>query len=336
LFVERSFQENRSMSTEPKPATSNPAPKADVPPVAAVAAVPSPHPPKRQRKGWFGQTFGSGGADDQIVVYHHATLFYWWPVWLLGFGLALATYFDHKHLAIVPAGTTALEKKVPIELDGKTQTRHVLVLPEGKDLITRGDGRGGREIFQPQFYVSSHRGYGTAYSIILLLVIAMTNISVRGLWSVFVLVLVVMLSIIFYLSGWWGVIFHHMGQLSVFLNMGGYIVISTVLFILWVLNVFIFDRQTYMIFTPGQVRVRLVIGGEETVYDTSGMVVQRQRNDMFRHWILGFGSGDLVIRPMGLTYALELDNVLNVSAVVKRVERMIKEKVVVRGAGGGH
>ena len=54
----------------------------------------------------------------------------------------------------------------------------------------------------------------------------------------------------------------------------------------------LFDRQTFMIFTPGQVRVRQEIGGEETVYDTTGITFQKQRSDLFRHWILGLGSGD--------------------------------------------
>jgi hypothetical protein len=274
-----------------------------------------------------------GGADDEIVVYHHASIFYWWPVWLLGFIFAIYSYVDDKHLAIVPPGTEALESRELTDSNGNKVTRHVFVLPEGKDLVRRGDGHGGREIFQPVIYVTSHRSIGTIFTVVLLLVIGMTNISVRGLWSLVVLLFLVVLSIIFYLKGWWGIIFHNLGQFSVFINMGGYLVISSVLFVLWVLNFFIFDRQTYMIFKPGQVRVRLVIGGEETVYDTTGMVVQRQRNDMFRHWILGIGSGDLVIRPVGLSYPLELDNVLNVTNAVHRVEKLIKQKVIVRSPG---
>ena len=42
---------------------------------------------------------------------------------------------------------------------------------------------------------------------------------------------------------------------------------------MWLSTVFFFDRQTYMIFTPGQLKVRLEIGGGETAYDTQGMTV---------------------------------------------------------------
>ena len=81
------------------------------------------------------------------------------------------------------------------------------------------------------------------------------------------------------------------------INFSGYLVISLFLFAVWTFNFFLFDRQTYLIFTPGQVRARVEIGGGETVYDTTGMTVQKQRGDLFRHLILGFGSGDLVVRP---------------------------------------
>jgi hypothetical protein len=111
--------------------------------------------------------------------------------------------------------------------------------------------------------------------------------------------------------------------------MGGYIFLSTVLLVLWALNFFVLDRQTYMIFNPGQVRVRLEIGGGEMVYDATGMTIQKQRNDLFRHWGLGFGSGDLLILPLNAGHAIEMPNVMRVGRVVREIEQMVKEKVVV-------
>ena len=57
------------------------------------------------------------------------------------------------------------------------------------------------EADQPNIRVAGNRRLGAIYVLVLLLVIAMTNISVRGLWSVFVILLVLMLTIIFALSG---------------------------------------------------------------------------------------------------------------------------------------
>jgi hypothetical protein len=32
-------------------------------------------------------------------------LFYWWPIWVLGYSMALVTYFENHRLAIVPDGS---------------------------------------------------------------------------------------------------------------------------------------------------------------------------------------------------------------------------------------
>jgi hypothetical protein len=215
----------------------------------------------------------------------------------------------------------------------KHEKRNVLILKEGSSLHSRKDADGIAELVQPTIYVAPYKTLGTIYAILLLCVIVATNVSIRGLWSVVVMVSVLALSLIFALAGWWEVIFQHLGQLSIYINLGGYLLISTVLFALWLVNFFLFDRQTYILFTPGQVRVRLEIGGGETVYDTVGMVVQKHRADLFRHWVLGFGSGDLTVRPHGVAHALEMPNVLRVGKVVKQIERMVKEKVVVQADG---
>jgi len=54
-------------------------------------------------------------------------------------------------------------------------------------------------------------------------------------------------------------------------------------FALWCIVFFLFDRQIYMVFSTGQFRVRLEIGEAETAYDTTGMTIQKQRSDLFRH-----------------------------------------------------
>ena len=279
-------------------------------------------------------TAATAGPKD-IKLYSHSAIFYWWPVWLVGYVCCLISYFGDYHLAVVPAGSLAVPGQrielADADANRTEEVRDVIVLPKGAAHLTTRDPDGNVEIAQPTLYVSRFRGVGTVFVIVLLFVAAITNLSVRGLWTVFVVLSLLMLTIIFQLAGWWGSIFRGVSQLSIFINMGGYFLISTVLFVLWLVNVFVFDKQTYMIFTPGQLRVRLEIGGGETVYDTSGMVVQKQRTDIFRHWVLGLGSGDLIVRPVGLGHALELPNVLHVGHAVKRIEELVKERMIVRG-----
>ena len=281
--------------------------------------VPPPAPP-----GDTGIRF-----TDKIVVYRHSNLLYWWPVWFLGFLFAGVTFFDNMHLALVPENTVAVEN-VQVDVNGKQETRNVLILDKDKKHWTRRDADGKAEIVQPSIYITHYRAMGSVYVVVLLLVITITNLSIRGLWTVFLLVSILMLTLILWAAGLWERIFERVNQLSIFINMGAYLLISIVLFTLWIINFVFLDRQTYMIFTPGQVRVRTEIGGEETSYDVTGMVVQKQRSDLFRHWILGFGSGDLIIKPVGVAHPIDFPNVLFVGSKVAKIENMVKEKVIVR------
>lgn len=265
----------------------------------------------------------------ELVVFHHSPLFYWWPVWLLGFILAGVTYFENHHMAVVPAGTIALPDRQVEVNDNEFENRDVLVLPKGAKLLTHRNLAGEDETDQTPIFMTHRKGLGTLFIAVLLLVVTITNVPMRGLWSVFIIMMLVMLSIIFAVAGWWDIIFSNVRLLATHINLSGYVLLSSILLILWAFNFFLLDRQTYVIFTPGQVRVRLEIGGGETVYDTTGMVVQKQRADLFRHWILGFGSGDLLIRPAGMHHPIEMPNVLHVGWVVKQIEMMVKEKVVV-------
>jgi hypothetical protein len=85
-----------------------------------------------------------------------------------------------------------------------------------------------------------------------------------------------------------------------------------------------------MVFTPGQFKVRTEIGGGEQVYDAVGMTLQKQRSDLFRHWILGLGSGDLIVKTAGAqAHQFEMDNVLFITKKVQLIEEMLKRKTVV-------
>ena len=94
----------------------------------------------------------------------------------------------------------------------------------------------------------------------------------------------------------------------------------------------LFDRQIYMVFSPGQMRVRQEIGESETAFDTTGMVIQKQRSDLFRHWILGLGSGDLIVRTAGANpQEFHMHNVLFIGRKVKEIENLLRERQVVTG-----
>jgi hypothetical protein len=217
------------------------------------------------------------------------------------------------------------------QIEFEAETRAGYVLPSGKKLLQRKRPDGTLEDLPADTSMAISKNYAVLYVVVLLLVIFITNVPLRGLWSVFIIIVIVLLAIIFAQSGIWEAILSRFHLLAIHINLGGYLFISTAVLILWLVNFFFFDHQFYMIFTPGQVRVHLEIGAGETVYDTGGMVFQKQRSDLFRHWILGFGSGDLIVRPAGGTQHIDLPNVLSVGRRVREIEKKLAEKEVVTG-----
>jgi hypothetical protein len=249
-------------------------------------------------------------------------LFYWWPVWALGFLLAGLTWLDGHRLAIVPTGTQVLE--------GFDGGREALVLPAGAHLLQDPVTGKPRE---PTLRVASHSGYGVVFVVVMLLVIFITNVPIRGLWSVIVVVTLLLGTIILALLGWWDDILEAAVHSHVYINAFGYLAISLPLLVLWLVVVLFFDRRTRMIFSPGQLQVHEEIGSGEVAYDTLGMVVAKRRSDLFRHWLLGFGSGDLLVKTAGAnTQQLEMHNVLFVGNKLQLIQQMLQTRQVVGGA----
>jgi hypothetical protein len=95
---------------------------------------------------------------------------------------------------------------------------------------------------------------------------------------------------------------------------------------------FVFDRLKYLIFTRGRLRVREKIGEGEKVFDVRGMVFQRHRDDIFRHWLLGFGSADLTVFAAGANARqIEMPNVFNIRSKLDLINTMLQELEVVKG-----
>jgi hypothetical protein len=270
-----------------------------------------------------------GTGLQEIKIVSHSNLFYWWPVWGFGFVLFVLTWLDGHYMVLVPKGTRAEQGRAVEGVEEKPVD--VYILPKGKHIPT--DPQTGGPV-QPHLHGAHETSYGVLYAIVLLLLIVITNVPLRGLWSVVVIVVVVLMSIIFQLAEWWEPILTALGRLHIHINAAGYLLISSALFVIWLVTFLLFDSQIYMVFTPGQLRVRQEIGGGESAYDTAGMVIQKQRNDLFRHWVLGLGSGDLIVTTSGATaHHFDLPNVLFVGYKVRQIEEMLREKPVVQGSG---
>src|SRR5258708_38039500 len=88
-------------------------------------------------------------------------------------------------------------------------------------------------------------------------------------------------------------------------------------------------NKTYMVFAPGQLLVRQDIGSGEVAYDTVGMVVAKRRSDLFRHWLLGFGYGDLLGKTAcAHAQQLEMHNALFVANKLPLIQDMLQTREV--------
>jgi hypothetical protein len=258
-----------------------------------------------------------------VTIVGHSNLFYWWPVWAVGFLLAFLTYLGGDYMAIVPAGTVA-EKDRQLEGFG---TRDVLILPADRKLPT-DETAGVPE--QPSLRVARSNSLGSLFVTVLLLVILMTNVRLAGFRSLALMILVLLLWLIFALTGVWDRIYRLMSPSDVHITGAGYLYIATPLFVLWLAVFLFYDRLNYVKFGRGQLTIHHAFGAGATSYEVQGLSLEKKRDDLFRHWLLGMGSGDLVIRTGGAQpQNFDLFNVLFVGSKVAVAKRLLQERQVV-------
>ena len=295
---------------------STPTPTPSAPPGATVAPAGTP----RTR------------ASNEIKLISHSNLYYWWPVWVLAFFMAAWTYFENNRLAILPAGATILpigEKTGKFALEYKLNEKDpnsgdaIFANKQLHDATERSKTPEKLEPFVPR--ISANSALGSLFVVVLILTIIITNVPLRGLWSFLVLMAIFLLALIISLFGWWEKILEKVGDLHIHINMAGYLTIGCAVFALWALATWVFDRRAYVIFTPGQIKVCEHIGDAVQTYPTMGISMEKQRDDLFRHYILGFGSGDLILKlPSGEKREIRLPNVLGIGWRLKTVEDMLR------------
>lgn len=192
-------------------------------------------------------------------------------------------------------------------------------------LVTRFDGQhlqmGDTGIW---VWVHPSKNLGVLFTLLFFLVILITNVTLRGLASVVAILAAAFGALLLAYFGLWDNVLNWMGQVTIYMNMGFYVFFSSLVLIVWAFSVFVYDRLSYWRVTPGQLTHEYVIGGAQKSYDTRGMVFEKHRQDLFRHWILGFGSGDIQISTTGARRdTFNVPNVLFVDARISEIQKMI-------------
>ena len=88
-----------------------------------------------------------------------------------------------------------------------------------------------------------------------------------------------------------------------------------------------------MTFTAGQIIVHKDVGDLRQVYDTTNVRLEKLRSDLFRHVLLGFFSGDVLIQMPGAQgQQIVLQNVLFAGWKVQRIADLMKTRPIVTEA----
>lgn len=283
-------------------------------------------------------TFQPGSKE--IRLYSHSPIFYWWPVWLVGFVAAFVTYLDGGHMAIVPPGTEAKRDWNVEVAPGERATREGLILPESAPgrLSHLPPDKGASPNVplpapeQPHVHMAHSQFLGSVFVITFLVVFLCSNVPLRGLWEWIAVLAIGLIISVVALDGWWGSVVEWFRLLHIYINMAGYLFLSTWLFALWTVTVFLFDTRTYIILAAGQVRICQEIGHGEKIYDATNMTFHVQPNVFLRHRVLGlFGAGDLIVRTGGpQSEVIDWPNVLFVRRRLKQIEHMLHTREVVQ------
>jgi hypothetical protein len=238
-------------------------------------------------------------VPGEMRIYTHTGIFYWWPVWVVGFAMAVWTMIENRHVALVPTGAI---------VEGNT-----IVIPEG-----------ATPILTP-VHMSASRVPGMVFVLTVLILLAFGSGWMRG-WRAytFTACVVAALLLVNWVEGWddlarWAT------YLQVHINLGGYLILSSGLLALWLFQVLIVDRRKFVVFSLSQVRVHNEIGEEEKAYDTIGIAFEKEQYDWFRR-LVGFGAGDLRVRVGGQW--IEIRNVLHVGRRLDAIEKLLRTKDV--------
>ncbi len=237
------------------------------------------------------ETTTTANADDEIArlpdpgrlpevrLYGHSSLVYWWPVWLIGYAMALLIYLQ--------GGVVRLD-----------------------------------EARQGLYHMSSTPGL--VFTMVLLLVILITNVRVRGIASLATILGIAFRDCAVRVARLVGQ--HPAGSAAARRPSQ-----SRLLPRLFdraacplAARRFVFDRLVYWRVRPGQLTEERLIGGGEKSYDTHGMLFEQHGDDFFRHVILGLGAGDLKLMTTGAKKeTIEIENVLFAQRKVARIQRLV-------------
>jgi hypothetical protein len=179
---------------------------------------------------------------------------------------------------------------------------------------------------RPEWFHPS-RNLGVIYTLLLLLLILVTSTAIKGMKAALIIATLAFFALLCAHLNWWDVILGWLSGQSISMSFGFYIFFSSLLFSIWLISVFGIDHLSFWRFRPGQITHEYLGGVVDKSYDTDNMILLKRQDDLFRHWVIGLGSGDLHMQTMGgRGVEMNVANVLFVIGKISRIQRLIATK----------
>jgi hypothetical protein len=175
----------------------------------------------------------AGDSQREITLISHSTNFYLYPIWLVGFILALVTYLEGGRMAVVPEGTEARRDWRVEVAPGRIETREGLILPASDSrhhyhLPPSRRANANAPLSPPEpphVRMSYNHWLGTWFVLTILIVFAVTsrgNEPVRGhrLFIGALLIALAVNTLILYREGTWaGFLYSFIMSLHIYINL---------------------------------------------------------------------------------------------------------------------
>jgi hypothetical protein len=182
---------------------------------------------------------------------------------------------------------------------------------------------------------------GLSFTLLLLVVIVATTVRARGINALFLILLIAAAATGTYflmkMPGLWAT----PPSLLVHMNLAFYLLVSTVLFVVWFAIVFIFDRLSYWRFRATQVervqKFSSILGRAPESWSVMHIRLTRHSDDLIAHKVLGlgifgFGTCDIEAKLTifgGGSDQFRIENVWRASGQLQAVQQLMGPKATV-------
>jgi len=182
---------------------------------------------------------------------------------------------------------------------------------------------------------------GLSFTLLLLLVIVATSVRARGINAVLLILLIILTSgatyVVMNMEGLWTT----PPLLLVHMNLAFYMLISTVLFVVWFVIVFVIDRLSYWRFRGTQVervqKFASVLGRAPESWSVMHIRLTSYSDDLLAHkflglGLLGLGTSDVDARLTifgGGSEHFRIENVWRAATALKQVQALMGAKATV-------